>query len=336
MRIALITPHYQRTARGNAVTVRRIERQLQKLGCTVAVFSPESASTAAIVTGVNSFAPDVIHAFHAVHCGELAAVAAARTRLPYVVTMTGTDIYASAEDTLRARLIAAMSGAAALVFFADQVRQGFVRAHPELSVPTLVIPQGVNIPDRVSPEPADNSACNFLLPAGVRPVKNLLFPFPPLARLWQRHPQTRFILAGGILDADFAARLSTAVSVNPFAHWLGEVAFEGMAALYDSAHVVVNSSFSEGGMANSLLEGMAHGRALLAADIEGNSTLVRNGENGFLYQDADDFFAKAELLLLDRDLRCRMGSAGRDYVCAHCSPAVEAGRYLQLYAACGR
>jgi len=334
VRVALLTPYYQLSTRGNAVTVRRIEQQLQASGCQAAVFSLDSASAAPLSQGVRSFSPDIIHAFHAVRCGGLARQLATENRIPYIVTMTGTDIYPAGGDGADGILPAApLTGAAALVFFSAEVRKSFRLAQPELAVAMAVIPQGVVVPERNSGPPA-GAAGSFLLPAGIRAVKNLLMPFAPLAELHRRHPQTRLLLAGGVIEPVYAERLFAAVAASPFARWLGDVAFDRMPELYGSAAVVLNSSLSEGGMANSLLEGMAYGRAVLAADVEGNRALVRDGENGFLFSSADDFLGKAELLLLDSGLRRSMGAAGRAYVRRHCSPAVEAGRYLELYAAC--
>ena len=84
-------------------------------------------------------------------------------------------------------------------------------------------------------------------------------------------------------------------------------------------------------MANSLLEAMAYCRPVLASAIEGNRSLVSDGENGFLFSSAEEFIDKAEMLLLDKELRNTVASAGRSYVLAHCSADQEAKSYLELY-----
>lgn len=336
MRIALITPYYQLATVGNAVTVRRIGQQLQEQGCAVAVFSLEAGDAEALVRQIRIFSPDIVHAFHAVCCGGPARLAAIENRVPYIITLTGTDMYHSAGETAAEKLSSSLCEAAALVFFSEAVQKSFLRTQPHLAVPTAVIPQGVYLPESPGIEPPDATGLTFLLPAGIRAVKNILFPVAPLAELQRRYPQTQLILAGRVIEPVYAAKLQAVVAANPVARWLGEVSHERMPELYASAHVVLNSSLSEGGMANSLLEGMAYGRALLAADIEGNRSLVKSGENGFLYSDAADFSRKAETLSRDRELRRRMAAAGREYVRRHCSPALEAGRYLELYASCRR
>lgn len=336
MRIALVTPYYLPSTRGNAVTVHRIEQHLCRMGCTVAVFPLAAVPVAGIVAAIRAFAPDVVHCFHAVHCRSVAERLAMDGRTPYLFTMTGTDMHPPAEGADDTTAAAVLDGAAALVFFADAVRASFLAAYPRLTAPTVVIPQGVVVPEQYRPEPASTGHVTFLLPAGIRAVKDPLGPLVPLAKLHLRQPQLRLLLAGGIIEPAYADRLTVALAGCPFARWLGEVPGDRMAALYDAAHVVLNSSLTEGGMANSLLEGMAHGRPLLAADIEGNRTLLQEGEHGLLYGDDDDLRYKAELLLLDRELRQRMGGAGRAYVRRYCSPAMEAQRYLTLYASCCR
>lgn len=331
MRIALVTPYYRLAARGNAVTVRRIETQLQRLGCEVAVFSLEDDAADTLTGKIGDFAPDIVHAFHAVRCGSLANTAARQRRIPYIVTFTGTDLFPVDTDGPGAADDDVLSGAAALVFFAEAVRHGFVATRSTPGPPTVVIPQGVTVPPVPAAEPPATAEFTFFLPAGIRAVKNLLFPFAPLAELHRRHDRLRLLLAGGVIEPDYAAQVLAAVTAAPFARWLGEVSFERMPALYGAAHVVLNSSLSEGGMANSLIEAMAWGRPVLAAAIEGNRSFIRDGENGLLYRTADEFTLKATALLQDEKLRQQLGAAGRQYVAANCSPEREAERYLELY-----
>jgi glycosyltransferase involved in cell wall biosynthesis len=111
---------------------------------------------------------------------------------------------------------------------------------------------------------------------------------------------------------------------------LGEVPYDQMGDLYTRADLVLNCSLFEG-MPNSLMEAMALGRPVLARDIPGNHSLIRDGETGWLYQDEDDFRRQISLLVADADLRKQTGCRARDFVQSHFSPALEAERYLQLY-----
>ena len=97
----------------------------------------------------------------------------------------------------------------------------------------------------------------FLLPAGLRPVKNVLFALPLLAELYREEPGLRFLLAGPIIDAEYGARVLAQLEAYPFARYLGAVGHDAMACLYQQADVVLNTSLFEGGMATSILEALA-------------------------------------------------------------------------------
>src|SRR5439155_158176 len=62
-----------------------------------------------------------------------------------------------------------------------------------------------------------------------------------------------------------------------------------LGSLLSRADVVVNCSISEGGMANSGLEALWLGRAVLASDIEGNRSVIEHGETGLLFRDEAEF-----------------------------------------------
>lgn len=331
MKAAILTPFCLQSTRGNAVTVSRIERHLRQLGCVTGVFSLDMHSPDSLAAALRNFSPDIVHAFHATHCGSLAAKISKELHLPYIITITGTDLYrgdtAASGDKDKPQL----ADACAVVVFHDVIANRVMAEFPELANTVKTVPQGVESPEIAATDPLPESPFVFLLPAGIRPVKNILYSFRPLEHLWRKYPQTRLVIAGPILDSGYFEKVLEAVDRNPFALWKGEIPNSGMPSLYRSAHVVLNTSLSEGGMANSILEAMAHARPVLVADIEGNRSLIADGENGLLYRSEEDFVDKAERLLLDKALRERLAAAGRSYVLRHCSPEREAASYLELY-----
>lgn len=291
-------------------------------------------SAAALQEAVRIFSPDILHAFHAVRCGALAGQIARELQLPYLVTITGTELSRGGEQEFSDAESLTLQNAAALVAFHEVIGRRVATVLPALADRLNIIGQGVEVPEIQLSDSLPESSFTFLLPAGIRPVKNLLFPFTPLAVLHRRYPQVKLVIAGPAIDADYTSQLLAVVAANPFASWVGEVAHSDMPSLYRSAQVILNTSHSEGGMANSILEGMAYAKPVLVSDIEGNRSLVRDGVNGFIYSSSKDFIDKAERLLLDENLRRVTGAHGRDFVAAHCSPDMEAQRYLELYGSC--
>jgi glycosyltransferase involved in cell wall biosynthesis len=104
-----------------------------------------------------------------------------------------------------------------------------------------------------------------------------------------------------------------------------------MASLLARADVVLNCSISEGGMANSVLEALALGRAVLASDIEGNRALIEHEVTGLLFRDEAELAAGAERLITDAPLRQQLGAAGRALVERLYPPSREIDGYLAVY-----
>ena len=133
-------------------------------------------------------------------------------------------------------------------------------------------------------------------------------------------------------------RLDDALAAHPWAQHVGPVPHAAMPALLAAADIVLNCSRSEGGMANAVIEALALGRAVLAADIPGNRSLIEDGVTGLLFgseERADG--AGAERLADDPALRRRLGETGRRLVAARLAPAREIDGYLDVYAgAAGR
>ena len=84
-------------------------------------------------------------------------------------------------------------------------------------------------------------------------------------------------------------------------------------------------------MANSVLEALAMGRAVLASDIEGNRSLVEDGVTGLLFRDDAELLARAERLTVESALRARLGAAGRRLIERRYPPEREIERCLDAY-----
>ncbi len=331
MRIALIFPYSIGPMRGNIITVRRIARFLRQSGVEILDLAVDVLSVSEMGRRIEEFQPDLIHCFHALYCGSIARSLAERFNLPYVITITGSDIY---DPLLRTHpeTTHAITAAQAVVCFHTRDAEMLTRYFPRLCGTVAVVPQGV---EPLPVHPGDtfglsDNAFVVLLPAALRPVKRVEFPLHALPRLIQSIPEIQLIIAGGILDQDYAAKIRTILCDAPFAVWLGEIPHEKMGSLYRRADLVLNCSYSES-MPNSLMEAMALGRPVVAADIPGNRSLIRNGETGWLYDGEEDFRNLVIQLQGDVALRERTGCHARRFISENFSPQAEAERYLVLY-----
>lgn len=331
MRIALISPYSTGPLRGNITTVNRISRFLDLAGVKLLVLPADALSSDEMELQLNAFAPDLIHGFHARYCGGLAQHLAARLKLPFVITITGSDLHdpllRNHPDTARA-----IETARTVVCFDAGEAAELANYFPQAVGRIAVISQGV---EAFPVSPADSFGLTentfmLLLPAALRPVKGIEFPLVELAPLVARFPAIQLIIAGGIIDQDYAADIRSMLCRTTYAKWLGEIPRERMGALYARADVVLNCSSFES-MPNTILEAMAMERPVLAADIPGNRALVRDDVTGLLYRDSDSFSAGVARLVMDSGLRADLGRRAGEFVRSCFSAENEAAEHIRLY-----
>ena len=335
-RVVFLSPVPLDSPRGNAVTVARIAGGLRGRGLDVSIWEPGAGGLEA---DVREKAPALVHAFHAFHTGPRGLALARAAGVPLVITLTGTDVSHDLRDDEHGGAVReALAGAAALVAFHGSVAAEVEAAVPALAGRVQVVPQSVQFPPPgAAAAPAIGGDPCVLFPAGIRPVKRPLLPLTPLGRLHRERPLLRLWYAGPALDPGEMRRLDDALAAHPWAQHVGPVPHAAMPALLAAADIVLNCSRSEGGMANAVIEALALGRAVLAADIPGNRSLIEDGVTGLLFGSDEELTAQARRLADDPTLRRRLGETGRRLVAARLGPAREIDGYLDVYAsAAGR
>jgi glycosyltransferase involved in cell wall biosynthesis len=224
---------------------------------------------------------DLLHA-HWIPAGWVAA----RTGKPYVVQVWGTDV----ELLRRApRLARSVLCGARLVIAASSALADAARRLGAQDV--RVIPSGIDIPAEVGEEaqPAE------VLYAG---------------RLSEEKGVLELVAAAGDLNLVVAGDGPLRRRVPQARGFLPN---DELQHLYARAAVVACPSRREG-FGVACLEAMAHGRPVVASAVGGLKDLVVDGETGLLVppRDPQALRAALERLLADRDLRRRLGAAGRE------------------------
>lgn len=330
MRIALCSPFSRGPLRGNIITVQRIARHLPANGCAVTTIPLDSMDRQQLVDLIARQQPDLLHTFHAFHGGQVTRLLAQQHNLPYLITMTGSDLYdpffyqhpATAQ---------ALQDAAAITCFDTLAAEQFSNVFPHLADRLAIIPQGIVPTTSSRPYPRPISGFVVLLPAALRPVKGVLEAINALAPLATTRPDLELWIAGGDLDPAYADRVRHLSAALPWVKLLGEVPHQQMPELFGACDVVLNHSRFEGGMANTLLEAMAAGKTVIASDIPGNRSLVRHGETGWLFKEPHELQELTQRLMDCPDLLKTTGQAARSYVVSSFSPHREAAALASLY-----
>jgi len=244
---------------------------------------------------------DLVHA-HWLPSGAV-AIAAGK---PIVVQLWGSDVELARRFSRLARRVL---GRAGVVICPSRALAESARA---LGAPEIaVIPSGVDVPAEVGEEA---SPPEVLYAGRLSSEKGVL-------ELVEAARGMNLVIAG---DGPLRSRVPEA---------RGFVPPDQLARLYARAAVVVCPSHREG-FGVACLEAMAHGRPVVASAVGGLLDLVVDGETGVHVPPGDvpALRAALERLLEDRELRRRMGDAGRRRAAEHFSWDAVTRRTLELYA----
>ncbi|MGI2328241.1 glycosyltransferase [Planococcus sp. YIM B11945] len=326
MKIVLASPNYPQP-RGNTVTVQRIAANLRKLGVQIEIVSTTGENGLRVLPDA-----DLIHGFHA-HRFYTFMQQLPYPPLRYVVTMTGTDLNVDLfEPDKRQEVLACLTGAAAIHVFDDKAKAVLVQEAPELKEKIVAIAQGNSeFSEADSPVVKEPGTFLFVLPAGIRQVKKVPSAIHMLKKLHGKRPEIRLWLAGPVLEEAEGQLVQELVDRNAdWVRYLGALPHEVMGPLYREADVVLNTSLSEGQPA-AILEAMGYGKTVLVSDIPGNSSIVENEENGFLYNSETEFLDYANRLMDNSKLNQEIGQKAARYIAEHHSSKKEAEALLAIY-----
>ncbi len=198
----------------------------------------------------------------------------------------------------------------------------------------LVIPgSGVDV-NRFSPATEAKGDLVVLLAARMLWDKGIGDLVEAARLLHQRGIPGKVVLAG---DVDYGNPAS--IGESQLLRWQDEGVIEwrghqdNMPEILTKSHIFVLPTTYGEGVSMSLIEAAAAGRPIVASDVPGCREVVDDGRNGFLVppKDPNALADAIERLLLDPNLRARMGQAGREIALEHFSDKLINAETLQAY-----
>ncbi len=190
-----------------------------------------------------------------------------------------------------------------------------------------LIPNGVRIPDvRVKPLSSSVDVVYTGRLIKRKRVDILLSAFSGVAR----NARCRLSIIGGGPLRDELERDAVALGISGQVEFTGELSQLSVSKRLIESDVFVLPSESEG-MSNSLLEAMATGLLVMAADIKANREVVSNGCNGILFTDVINLKSQLEIAINDVEWREKLGTAARRSMVEGYSFQAIASRYAVLY-----
>jgi len=113
--------------------------------------------------------------------------------------------------------------------------------------------------------------------------------------------------------------------------WQKETEISDLARINIGVMPLKNDIWAEGKCGFKGLQYMALGMVALMSPVGVNSSIIRDGENGFLAQTSEEWEEKLKLLLKNRALREKLGIAGKETVEMRFSVNANKEKYLLLF-----
>lgn len=261
-----------------------------RLGYVARLVSTTSLSSEDDYNAVEDVATaDIVLGVHAFRSGRW--ILSLQRPPPFALIFGGTDLNEDVLDVYKmATMTQAVRRADSLIAFNQPLKQRALELWPECIGKLVVIPQGVTTlvirgdldpyaPIRHLFETDVEKLRLFVLPAGLRPVKDVLFLVDAFAKWHAAEPDVRMIIVGPVLDSDYAQSVEAHVALLAGVHVLRCLPREQLLALVNVATALLNSSLSEG-MSGAILEAMQLRVPVLARDIPGNRALLPAGMAG--------------------------------------------------------
>ncbi|WP_019413945.1 glycosyltransferase [Paenisporosarcina sp. TG20] len=326
MKIVLALPYFPQP-RGNTVTVQRIADGLVSLGVQTDIFSTTEEKISNFIQSA-----DLVHGFHAYQFYKFMQKLDNKPE-SYVVTLTGTDLnHDLFNPDRRNDVLASLNGAKAIHVFEDKAKDILVGEAPRLKDKIYTIVQGVSsFPIKKCSFIKEPNSFLFVLPAGVRKVKNIPFAITALYELHKKMPNIRLWLVGPILEEEEGKIVLELVKRHcEWITYIGQVPHVEMGCVYDTADAVLNTSHSEG-QPCAILEAMSYELPVIASNIQGNRSIISNGKTGLLFNGQDEFIYCAEKVINNHEIRETIGQSAKAYVAEHHSSSAEAEALLKIY-----
>lgn len=201
-KVMLFTPYF-RQSRGNSTTAKRLVKGLREKGITVHVFAYEERVWDEEAERLFQEV-DLIHIIHLKRFSHwMKRHKDVQLNKPYILTSGGTDINEDLKNPEAVKLMVSVADeSCAITVFSKDGKDKIVQAYPHLAERIYVIAQSVEMKKKKVKSSIGTlvGSPHFLLPAGLRPVKDVLFLFDELLKMRKTWPNLTFTIIGPVLD----------------------------------------------------------------------------------------------------------------------------------------
>ena len=163
--------------------------------------------------------------------------------------------------------------------------------HLNPSINPIVIPYGIEVPKILNDDKSKISTLGYLGKLNKnKGIEDLIDVYEKLLKKEHFNKLEPNLLIGGVGSKNYISSINKRIS-NKNIQFLGYV--EDRYNFFNSIKVFIFPSYSEG-LGMVLLEAMSHGVLCITRDVTPMNSIIKNGENGFLFKDNNELIEKIE------------------------------------------
>jgi glycosyltransferase involved in cell wall biosynthesis len=268
----------------------------------------------------------VIHAHWVIPNGLVAAWVAKLRRIPFIVSLHGSDIFTAKRNPLFGAVAHWIFARAAGVTACSQdLRQSAIELGA--SEKTLLLPWGAD-PEIFRPDPssagkmsAQNPTISIVALGRFVDKKGFTHLLEAMPSVTAQCPNTHLVLGGDGPLKDELIRRAKQLQISDHVAYPGSIPWDKVPGFLAKADIFVLPSIRDArgnvdGLPTVLLEAMSSGVAVVASNIGGVSLVIRHAENGILVPPGDVAALAGAILGLATDIEMRkaLGNAARQSV----------------------
>jgi teichuronic acid biosynthesis glycosyltransferase TuaC len=284
---------------------------------------------------------DLIHAHVAFPDGFAGALLGREVQRPLIITVHGKDTANARWSTVhlsehcKKAIFTAFSFSSKIVAVSNYVKRSMLEIYPTLdSEKIVVIHGGVGVGSNNTHDMREQQpdAVTILSVGALVPLKGHRFTIEAMTEIVKTFPNCRLIIVGEGEEKGELIRQVEKSGLRNFVSFLNILPHDQLLSLMATCGIFVLPSWAEG-LGMVYIEAMALGLPVIGCKGQGIEDVVNHGRTGFLVEPKNSQeLAKVVLKLLkDRELRRKIGEAGREIVLRNYRWKDNAAKHIQLY-----
>lgn len=282
--------------------------------------------------------PHLLHANWAIPSGLVSWLVGKITNTPVLVTVLGADVYQKGLRKFMVKFV--LERVDHVVACSEHVRRLLV----EFATPRklTVIPNSVDVQEIMSVKDRINPR-TIKKKLGIDPEATVIFTIRRLvaekriadlveaaAQVSPEMGNVIFLIGGFGPELDNLQKLAKQLNIESKVKFLGALPESEKLEILSLADICVQTSVQEG-LSIALLEFMASGATVIASSAAGQSDVIVDGENGYLYPPADPESLAKLLIQCIRERNKDLGLSARKLIQDSYSFEVHTNHYLEVY-----